>query len=85
MMMNMACTLFAMTPTEVLRGVTINAAKALGLENEIGSLQAGKQADLVVWNVDRPAMLSYQIGLNSCAAVMQSGKWRKPLKSGVAA
>ena len=85
MMMNMACTLFAMTPTEALRGVTINAAKALGLENEIGSLQAGKQAERVVVNVARPAMLSYQIGLNSCAAVMQAGKWRKPLKTGGAA
>ena len=85
LMMNMACTLFGMTPTEALRGVTINAAKALGLDNQIGSLQAGKQADLVIWNVDRPAKLSYQIGLNSCAAVMQAGKWRKPLDTGVAA
>ncbi len=83
LIMNMACTLFGMTPTEALRGVTINAAKALGLENEIGSLQAGKQADLVIWDVDRPANLSYQIGLNSCASVMQAGKWRKRLDSGV--
>jgi imidazolonepropionase len=85
LIMNMACTLFRMTPAEALRGVTINAAQALGLENEIGSLQAGKQADLVVWNVDKPARLSYQIGLNSCAAVMQAGKWRKPLETGVTA
>jgi imidazolonepropionase len=77
--MNMACTLFRLTPAEALRGVTINAAKALGLEAEIGSLQSGKQADLVIWDVDRPAQLSYQMGINACAAVMQAGKWRKPL------
>lgn len=80
LIMNMACTLFRLTPAEALRGVTINAAKALGLEAEIGSLQSGKQADLVIWDVDRPAQLSYQMGVNACAAVMQAGKWRKPLE-----
>ena len=83
LIMNMACTLFSLTPAEALRGVTINAAKALGLENEIGSLQTGKQADLVIWEVDKPSKLSYQIGINACAAVMQAGKWRKHLKGGV--
>jgi imidazolonepropionase len=85
LMMNMACTLFKLTPAEALRGVTINAAKALGLETEIGSLEAGKQADLVIWDVDKPSKLSYQIGMNSCAAVMQAGNWRKPLESSEAA
>jgi imidazolonepropionase len=84
LIMNMACTLFRLTPAEALRGVTINAAKALGLETEIGSLQAGKQADLVIWDVDRPSKLSYQIGINPCAAVMQAGNWRKPLAARVA-
>ncbi len=74
--MNMGCTLFRMTPAEVLRGVTLNAAKALGLAAEIGSLEVGKQADIVVWDVERPALLSYRIGMNPCAAVMQAGKWR---------
>jgi imidazolonepropionase len=85
LMMNMACTLFKLTPAEALRGVTINAAKALGLETEIGSLEAGKQADLVVWDFDKPSKLSYQIGMNACAAVMQAGNWRKPLESSEAA
>ena len=76
LIMNMACTLFRMTPAEALRGVTINAAKALGLDQEIGSIEIGKQADLVLWDVDRPSMLSYQLGINPCAAVMQAGKWR---------
>jgi imidazolonepropionase len=74
--MNMACTLFRLTPAEALRGVTINAARALGLETEIGSLEVGKQADIVLWNVAKPSMLSYQIGVNPCAAVMQAGSWR---------
>jgi len=85
LMMNMACTLFKLTPAEALRGVTINAAKALGLEAEIGSLETGKQADLVIWDIDKPSKLSYQIGMNSCAAVMQAGNWRKALESGVTA
>jgi imidazolonepropionase len=76
LIMNMACTLFRLTPAEALRGVTINAARALGLETEIGSIEVGKQADIVLWNVAKPAMLSYQIGINPCAAVMQAGNWR---------
>lgn len=77
--MNMACTLFRMTPAEALRGVTLNGARALGLEQQIGSLEPGKRADLVVWDVDRPAMLSYRIGINPCNAVMQGGQWRAPV------
>ncbi len=79
LILNMACTLFRLTPREALRGVTINAAKALGLDAGIGSLQAGKQADLVIWDVDKPSELAYQIGLNPCVAVMQAGNWRKTL------
>ena len=78
--MNMACTLFRMTPAEALRGITLNAARALGLEQQIGSLEPGKLADLVVWDVDRPAMLSYRIGMNPCVAVMQAGSWRQTVK-----
>ncbi|MFT5740775.1 MAG: imidazolonepropionase [Gammaproteobacteria bacterium] len=81
LIMNMACTLFRLTPAEALRGVTINAAKALGLDKTLGSLEVGKQADIVLWELDRPSLLSYQIGLNRCAAVMHKGLWRKPLKA----
>lgn len=80
LIMNMACTLFRLTPAEALRGVTINAAKALGLDKTLGSLEAGKQADIVLWDLDRPSLLSYQIGLNRCAAVMHKGAWRKRFK-----
>ena len=61
--MNMACTLFRMTPAEALMGVTVNAAKALGLL-EHGTLAVGQVADLAVWNCAHPAELAYRIGYN---------------------
>jgi len=76
LIMNMACTLFHLTPAEALRGVTLNAARALGMAQEIGSLETGKQADIVIWDVERPSLLSYRVGMNPCRAVMQGGKWR---------
>ena len=60
--MNMACTLFGLTPEEALAGMTINAARALGLAHEIGSVEAGKAADLCVWQIDDLAELAYWIG-----------------------
>jgi imidazolonepropionase len=61
--MNMACTLFRMTPAEALAGTTRNAAKALGLGDR-GILAAGLRADLAIWEVTDPAELSYGIGIN---------------------
>jgi imidazolonepropionase len=62
--MNMAATLFGMTVEECLAGVTREAARALGLQNEVGTLQAGKWADLAVWDVESPAELVYRMGFN---------------------
>jgi imidazolonepropionase len=62
--MNMACTLFGLTPEEAVAGMTINAARALGLAHLVGSIVAGKQADICVWRIESLAELGYWIGLS---------------------
>jgi imidazolonepropionase len=78
MAMNMACTLWRMTPQEALAGVTVNAAGALGLQHEIGTLAVGRRADFALWNIERPADLAYGIGYNPCRAVVNGGVLRRP-------
>lgn len=63
LIMNMACTLFRMTPCEALAGVTVHAAQALGIV-DAGRIRPGLRADLAVWNVEHPAELSYRVGTN---------------------
>jgi imidazolonepropionase len=74
--LNMACTLWRLTPQEALLGVTAHAARALGLQDEIGTLTVGKRADLALWNIARPADLAYAMGLNPCRAVIHGGVLR---------
>ena len=62
--MNMACTLFGLTPEEALMGITVNAARALGLAHEVGTLAPGKAADLAVWRIEELAELGYWVGLS---------------------
>jgi imidazolonepropionase len=76
LMMNMACTLFRMTPEETLAGVTRNAAAALGMDDTHGQLRASYAADLAIWNSGQPAELSYWLGSNPCAGAVQAGRWR---------
>ena len=70
--MNMACVLFGLTPEEALRGVTVNAARALGFKDR-GVIAPGMKADFVLWNAERPGDLSYPLGFNPCAAVVRNG------------
>ena len=71
--LNMACTLFRLTPEEALAGVTRNAARALRLDDR-GVLGTGKTADFVIWEVERPAELAYRLGFNPCAGVVKDGR-----------
>ena len=73
LMLNMACTLFRMTPEEALAGVTQHAATALGLGDSHGSLEPGKVADFVAWNIDRPADLAYWLGGDLDKRVVRNG------------
>lgn len=61
LMLNMACTLFRLTPKEALQGVTLNAAKALGLGDHFGSLAEGRRADFCIWNINTPSELAYAV------------------------
>ena len=76
--MNMACTLFRLTPLEALAGATRHAAAALGLAADAGTLCVGKRADFALWAVERPAELSYALGFNPCTQVVNAGTPRRP-------
>ncbi|WP_426174254.1 imidazolonepropionase [Massilia sp. TWR1-2-2] len=79
--MNMACTLWRLTPQEALAGCTVNAARALGREADIGTIEVGKRADFALWDIARPADLSYAMGLNPCRGVVNAGVLRAPVVS----
>jgi len=76
LMLHMACTLFRLTPEEALRGVTVHAARALGLAASHGTLEAGKQADFAVWDIEHPNELAYWFGRNPCRRVVHAGQER---------
>ncbi len=76
LVVNMACTLFRLTPEEALAGVTVHGARALGLAETHGTLEVGKAADLAIWDVERPAELAYRIGFNPLADVVKDGRMR---------
>ena len=71
--MNMACTLFRLTPEEALAGATCHAARALGMADSHGSLAVGMAADFAVWDLASPAELVYAMGANPCAATVKGG------------
>jgi imidazolonepropionase len=75
--LSMACTLFGLTPEEALAGVTRQAARALGMADEIGTIEVGKRADLAFWRIGRPAELCYGLGGNPLAAVVYRGEVRQ--------
>ena len=64
LMLQMAATFFKLTPEECLRGVTVNAAKALGMFGQVGEIKAGMKADLALWDIQDAAELTYQFGVN---------------------
>ena len=74
LMLSMGCTFFRLTPEEALAGVTRHAAAALGRAELAGTLETGKRADFVLWDIDHPAELAYRIGVNPCREVVRAGR-----------
>ncbi len=74
LMMNMACVNFGLTPAEALAGFTIQAARALGMQNRLGTLEVGLQADFAVWDIEAPAELAYRMGGNPCRMTVKGGE-----------
>ena len=72
--LNMACTLFRLTPEEALAGATCHAARALGMGDTHGSLGVGRAADFALWDVESPAELAYAMGANPCVGTIKSGE-----------
>ncbi|UTZ21557.1 imidazolonepropionase [Vibrio campbellii] len=75
LMLNMACTLFRLTPQEALRGVTQNAAKALGYGESRGVIEVGYDADFSIWDIEHPADLSYQVGARRLVGRIVNGEY----------
>jgi imidazolonepropionase len=73
LMMNMACTLFRLTPEESLRGVTCHAAQAIGQGRNIGQIKPGFRADLAIWDIEHPSELSYQFGMSGLSKRIIAG------------
>jgi imidazolonepropionase len=73
LMLNMACTLFRLTPAEALAGMTRVAAQALGLQHEVGQIRPGLRADFALWDIVRPAELAYAFGANPLRVRVQGG------------
>jgi imidazolonepropionase len=71
--MNMACTLFRLTPEEALAGFTRHAARALGMQATHGTLEVGKAGDFTLWDIESPAELAYAIGANPCVSAIRGG------------
>ena len=74
LVLSMASTLFGMTPGEALAGVTREAARALGMLGDRGTLAVGKRADLAVWNIDNPNVLAYRVGFNPLHCAVRGGR-----------
>ena len=71
---NLGCVLFGLTPVESLRGVTVNGARALGMVDDVGSIEVGKKADLSIWEVGHPRELAYWLGRNPCVGRVFGGR-----------
>jgi imidazolonepropionase len=83
--LNLACTLFRLTPEEALSGMTRHAARALGLQASHGTLEPGKNADFALWDIGSPAELAYALGANPCVGRVLGGRIPRPARAAAGA